>query len=251
MLGLIVPAVLESVAHGSTCKCSGESTPPSAAVRADYGSQCWHWDAQDEKPWCAVARNACGDDTFRSSSGHYWAHKPCDGIAAKDLPPLPSTASSSRSSWDPAAWLARSDGSSVSFLPPVGVWRDNFVQAKPQPWYGDYRKFQAELLHTMNPGDCGAARWAALHVPPTYGITANFMEHVFLDFLSVVLNGTTPVITGGDDQWAAADIGMESELCPWWKGVMSVNLTHPAGQAYYDSIYAQYADWGVVSRDSV
>jgi hypothetical protein len=43
----------------------------------------------------------------------------------------------------------------------------------------------------------------------------------------------------------AADIGLPSELCPWWKGVMSVDLTHPAGQAYYDSIYAQYAEWGV------
>jgi hypothetical protein len=43
----------------------------------------------------------------------------------------------------------------------------------------------------------------------------------------------------------AADIGVTSELCPWWKGVMAVDLTHPAGQAYYDSIYQQYADWGV------
>ena len=59
----------------------------------------------------------------------------------------------------------------------------------------------------------------------------------------------SPILGGGNA--TAADIGMESELCPWWKGVMAVDLTHPAGQAYYDSIYAQYADWGVVSRDSV
>eukprot|EP01047_Picozoa_sp_COSAG01_P038565 COSAG01_NODE_3135_length_6528_cov_7.013841_6_plen_256_part_00 len=45
----------------------------------------------------------------------------------------------------------------------------------------------------------------------------------------------------------AADIGLEDQLCPWWKGVMAVDLTHPAGQSYYDSIYEQYADWGVVS----
>jgi len=26
---------------------------------------------------------------------------------------------------------------------------------------------------------------------------------------------------------------------------MAVNLSHPAGQLYYDSIHQQYADWGV------
>ncbi|KAK3239567.1 hypothetical protein CYMTET_50514 [Cymbomonas tetramitiformis] len=43
----------------------------------------------------------------------------------------------------------------------------------------------------------------------------------------------------------AGDIGLISQPCPWWKGTVAVNLSHSAGQMYYDSIYSQYAEWGV------
>jgi hypothetical protein len=70
-----------------------------------------------------------------------------------------------------------------------------------------------------------------------------FGIHVMRGISTAAVTAKSPILGGGGA--TAADIGIESELCPWWKGVMAVDVTKPAGQAYYDSIYQQYADWGV------
>ena len=125
------------------------------------------------------------------------------------------------SSWEPQKWLTKANAPecaretrdanidcTVWFRPPRSVWSASFERGEPQPWYADFRRFQAQLRRTAYPADCAAVRWAGLRVASTYGITANFLEHVFLDLSPVLLNGTTPVITGGDDKWAEADTGM-------------------------------------------
>ena len=59
------------------------------------------------------------------------------------------------------------------------------------------------------------------------------------------VNAKTP-IKGWSGNETAADIGKKDEVCPWWKGVMSVDTSKKAGQAFFDSITEQYAvDWGV------
>ena len=75
-------ATAQAAAAPSTCAC----TPRGSDV---YGSYCASWDAADEKPWCTVASAAaCGeDDTFKSTKGHYWAHRACKGMAS--TPPKP------------------------------------------------------------------------------------------------------------------------------------------------------------------
>jgi hypothetical protein len=70
-----------------------------------------------------------------------------------------------------------------------------------------------------------------------------FGIHIMRGISTAAVEAKSPIQGGGGA--TAADVGVESELCPWWKGVMAVNLTHPAGQLYYDSIHHQYADWGV------
>ena len=70
-----------------------------------------------------------------------------------------------------------------------------------------------------------------------------FGIHIMRGISAAAVNAKSPIL--GAKGATAADIGIETELCPWWKGVMAVNLSHPAGQAYYDSIHQQYADWGV------
>ena len=70
-----------------------------------------------------------------------------------------------------------------------------------------------------------------------------FGIHIMRGISTTAVDAKTPVLNG--DGATAADIGVESELCPWWKGMMAVNLSHPAGQEYYDGLIAQYADWGV------
>lgn len=61
------------------CCCSGSVGANDPRGRSDYGTRCARWDAVDEAPWCVVDSSACGGSTFESSTGHYWAHKPCNG----------------------------------------------------------------------------------------------------------------------------------------------------------------------------
>jgi hypothetical protein len=54
----------------------------------------------------------------------------------------------------------------------------------------------------------------------------------------------SPVLGGGGatvDQIVNASAG----TCSWNKGWFAVNMSHPAATAWFDSVYGQYADWGV------
>lgn len=43
----------------------------------------------------------------------------------------------------------------------------------------------------------------------------------------------------------AADIADPKSTCPWNGDMFGVNMTKPGAQEYYDSVFAQYAQWGV------
>jgi len=45
--------------------------------------------------------------------------------------------------------------------------------------------------------------------------------------------------------YRAAEIAERANICPWYDGMYGVNMAHPGGQAYYDSLLALYADWGI------
>ena len=45
--------------------------------------------------------------------------------------------------------------------------------------------------------------------------------------------------------YTAADAANTADACPWDSHMWGVRGGTPAGQAWYDSIFAQYADWGV------
>ena len=72
------------VASARECACAGivSISTAQAGGRTDYGSFCASWDSNDEDPWCAVKHSAaCGKQaTFRADAGHYWSHKPCQGV---------------------------------------------------------------------------------------------------------------------------------------------------------------------------
>ncbi|MFO1476284.1 MAG: NPCBM/NEW2 domain-containing protein [Verrucomicrobiota bacterium] len=43
----------------------------------------------------------------------------------------------------------------------------------------------------------------------------------------------------------AADIALTNSICPWNPDMFGVDLSRPGAQNYYDSVFAQYAAWGV------
>lgn len=46
-------------------------------------------------------------------------------------------------------------------------------------------------------------------------------------------------------RYRAADIADTSSLCTWNPDMYGVDMTKPGAQAYYDSVFKLYADWGV------
>ena len=79
-----------------------------------------------------------------------------------------------------------------------------------------------------------------------HALGMKFGIHIMRGISIAAVNARSPVL--GMEQFTAADVANQTSesLCPWWKGVMSVNMSHPAGQAYFDSLYAQYYDdWRV------
>lgn len=67
-----------------------------------------------------------------------------------------------------------------------------------------------------------------------------FGIHIMRGISVAAVNAKTP-IKGWHGNETAADIGLKNEICPWWKGVMSVDTSKKAGQAFFDSITEQYA----------
>ena len=43
----------------------------------------------------------------------------------------------------------------------------------------------------------------------------------------------------------AADIALPNHTCPWNPDMFGVDMSKPGAQAYYDSVFALYASWGV------
>ncbi len=43
----------------------------------------------------------------------------------------------------------------------------------------------------------------------------------------------------------AADIADKTDVCKWNPDMYGVNMNKPGAQAYYDSVFAQFAEWGV------
>lgn len=46
-------------------------------------------------------------------------------------------------------------------------------------------------------------------------------------------------------RYRAQDIADTSSICSWNSDMYGVDMRRPGAQAYYDSVFAQYADWGV------
>lgn len=66
--------------------------------------------------------------------------------------------------------------------------------------------------------------------------------HVMHGVPKAALNGTYTVL--GMPGATVADLS-DGTWCPWNAGWGRVDMSKPGAQEYFDSIYAQYAEWGV------
>jgi alpha-galactosidase len=45
--------------------------------------------------------------------------------------------------------------------------------------------------------------------------------------------------------WTAEDAANQNSKCPWLNHMFGLNMDRPAGQAYLNSLFKQYAEWGI------
>lgn len=69
-----------------------------------------------------------------------------------------------------------------------------------------------------------------------------FGIHIMRGIARQAVNANTP-IKGVTVH--AADIAAKNSICPWNPDMYGVDMTKPGAQAYYDSLFAMYASWGV------
>ncbi len=69
-----------------------------------------------------------------------------------------------------------------------------------------------------------------------------FGIHIMRGIPRQAVEKNTPVFGTGV---RAQDIALKNSICPWNPDMYGVDATKPEGQAYYNSIFQMYADWGV------
>ncbi len=84
----------------------------------------------------------------------------------------------------------------------------------------------------------------------TFRPLADYLHSLGLKFGLHILRGipreaVTRNLPIAGSSFRAADAANTSDVCPWNAYNYGLNPTHPAAQAYYDSLAHQYAAWGV------
>jgi hypothetical protein len=156
-----------------------------------------------------------------------------------------------------AAMAARLKSSGYEYCVVDYLWFQDLDTSSPITMSGaglrdPITKMHLDAYGRLQPApDRWPSAWAADGTPLGFKAVADRVHamgmkmgiHIMRGISQAAVAAKAPVKGG---HGATADqIGVPSELCPWWKGVMSVNTSHPAGQAFFDSITEQYAEWGV------
>ncbi|MDR1806359.1 MAG: glycoside hydrolase family 27 protein [Propionibacteriaceae bacterium] len=74
-----------------------------------------------------------------------------------------------------------------------------------------------------------------------HSLGLKFGLHIMRGLPRLAVERNTPIL---GTAYHAADIADPANLCDWNPHMVGVDCAHPAAQAYYDSLFALYADWG-------
>jgi alpha-galactosidase len=75
-----------------------------------------------------------------------------------------------------------------------------------------------------------------------HGKGLKFGVHILRGIPRQAVDANTPILGSSA---RAADAADKSSTCVWNSDMYGVDMSKPAGQEYYDSIFSQFADWGV------
>ncbi len=75
-----------------------------------------------------------------------------------------------------------------------------------------------------------------------HALGMKFGIHVMRGIPRAAVERNLPIL---GTQYRAADVADRKSICSWNPDMYGVDMTKPGGQAYYDSIFRLYAEWGV------
>jgi hypothetical protein len=111
--------------------------------------------------------------------------------------------------------------------------------AKPKPAMDGYgRMIPAPNRFPSSDGGKGFTQLAK----EVHALGMKFGIHVMRGIPRAAVEQNLPIL---GTQYRAADIADRASICSWNPDMYGVDMTRPGAQAYYDSIFRLYADWGV------
>jgi len=91
------------------------------------------------------------------------------------------------------------------------------------------------------PSSAGGKGFAPL-AADVHAMGLKFGIHLMRGIPRLAVKRNLPIL---GTHYRAADIADTSSICPWNPDMYGVDMTKPGAQAYYDSVFALYASWGV------
>ncbi len=111
--------------------------------------------------------------------------------------------------------------------------------AKPKPAMDAYgRMIPAPNRFPSSAGGKGFTQLAK----DVHALGMKFGIHVMRGIPRAAVEANLPIL---GTPYRAADIADRTSICSWNPDMYGVDMTRPGAQAYYDSIFRLYADWGV------
>jgi len=75
-----------------------------------------------------------------------------------------------------------------------------------------------------------------------HGMGLKFGIHIMRGIPRQAAHSRSPILNG---EWTADQIADPASICKWNSDMYGLRARHPGSQAYYDSLFALYASWGV------
>ncbi|MBQ4075650.1 MAG: glycoside hydrolase family 27 protein [Clostridia bacterium] len=75
-----------------------------------------------------------------------------------------------------------------------------------------------------------------------HSLGLKFGIHIMRGLPRLAAHNHLPIL---GSEYTCADAAMENSICDWNGDMYGLHSDHPAARAYYESIFALYADWGV------
>jgi alpha-galactosidase len=117
--------------------------------------------------------------------------------------------------------------------------RSYTYNTKPVPTLDGYGRVTPALNRFPSAADGAGFAELARQV---HALGLKFGIHIMRGIPRLAVERNLPVLGSSA---RAADIADTSSICSWNPDMYGVDMTKPGAQAYYDSIFALYAEWGV------